>query len=113
MKDRSIVYSKEASLRSFSKDDRIVANDFNRFLRCVGQVCVNKINSLANECNFDLSAPSFDPRIFPVTGPFNLKHVDCVEVAKTVRSMLANNFSGIDNIPLRAMIDSLNAQPRS
>ncbi|XP_068750911.1 uncharacterized protein [Montipora capricornis] len=64
---RSFIPKKSASMRSFSKDDRTVANDFNRFFSSVGQVAVDRINSLANECNFDLSAPAFDPRIFPVT----------------------------------------------
>ena len=59
-----------ASVRSFSKDDRTVANDFNWFFTSVGQVAVDKINFLANECNFDLSAPTFDPRVFPVTNQF-------------------------------------------
>ena len=65
------------------------------------------INSLANECNFDVLAPMFDPRIFPVTDQFNFKHVDCDEVAKIVRSMPANNSPGIDKILVRAMKDSL------
>ena len=36
---------KSGSVRSFSKDDRTVANDFNRFFTSVGQVAVDKINS--------------------------------------------------------------------
>ena len=83
---RSFIPKKSASLRSFSKDDRTVANDCNRFFTShVGQVAVEKINSLANECNFDLSAPAFDPRIFPVTDKFNFKQVDCDEVARIVK----------------------------
>ena len=64
-------------MRSFSKDDRTIANDFNRVFTSVGQVAVDKIDSLANECNFDLSAPAFDPRIFPFTDQLNFMHVDC------------------------------------
>ena len=96
-------------MRSFDKDDRTVANDFNRFFTSVGQVAVDKINFLANECNFDLSAPAFDPGIFPVTDQFNFKHVDCDEVAQIVRSMPANKSPGIDKIPVRAIKDSLPA----
>ena len=43
---RSFIPKKSASVRSFSKDDRTVANDFNRFFTSVGQVAVDKINSL-------------------------------------------------------------------
>lgn len=96
-------------MRSFSKGVGTVANDFNRSFTCVGQVAVDKMNALANKCNFDLSAPAFDPRIFPLTDQFNFKHVDCDEVAKIVRPMPANNFSEIDN----AMKGSLPDFPRS
>ena len=74
---RSFIPKKSASLRSFSKDDRNVANDFNwfEFFTSIGQVAVDKVNSLANECNFDLSAPDFDPRIFPATDQFNFRQV--------------------------------------
>ena len=96
-------------MRSFSKDARTVANDFNRFFTSVGQVAVDKINSLASECNFDLSPPVPDPAISPVTDQFNFTHVDCYEVAQIVRSMPANKSSGIDNIPVRVIKDSLPA----
>ena len=93
-------------MRSFSKDARTVANDFNWFFTSVGQVAVDKINSLARECNFDLSPPVPDPAISPVTDQFNFTHVDCCEVAQIVRSMPANKSSGIDNIPVRVIKDS-------
>ena len=98
-------------MRSFSKDDRTVANDFNRFFRSFGQVAVDRINSLGNECNFDLSAPVFvfDPRISSVTDQFNFMLVDYDEVAQIVRSMPASKSSGIDNIPVRVIKDSLSA----
>ena len=97
-------------MRSFSKDDRTVANDFNPFFSSVGQAAVDRINSLANECNFDLSATVFDPRrIFPVTDPFNFMHVDCDEEAQIVRSMPASKSPRIDNIPVRVIKDSLSA----
>ena len=98
---RSFIPKKSASMRSFSKDDRTVANDFNRFFSSVGQVAVDRINSLANECNFDLSAPAFDPRIFPVTDQFNFMHVDWDEVAQArfIRriSAVSNAIDTIDN----------------
>ena len=106
---RSFIPKKSASMRSFSKDDRTVANNFNRFFTSVGQVAVDKINSLANECNFDLSPPVPDPAISPVTDQFNFTHVDCYEVAQIVRSMPANKSSGIDNIPVHVIKDSLPA----
>ena len=97
-------------MRAFSRDDRIVANDFDRFFTSIGQVAVDQINYLANECNFDPSAPAFDPRIFPAaTDHFNFKHVDCDEVAPIVKSMPASKSSGIDKIPVRAIKDSLAA----
>ncbi|PFX18846.1 putative RNA-directed DNA polymerase from transposon BS [Stylophora pistillata] len=105
----SFIPRKSASERSFSKDNWTVANHFNPFFTSVGRVADDKINSLANECNFDLSAPAFDPGISPVTDQFNFKHVDCDEVAQIVRSMPPNKSSGIDNIPVRVIKDSLPA----
>ena len=96
-------------MRSFSKDDRTVANDFNRFFTSVGQVAVDKINSLANEYSFDLSPPVPDRATSPVTDQFNFTHVDCDKVAQIVRSMPAKKSSGIDNIPVRVIKDSLPA----
>ena len=69
---RSFIPKKSASLRSFSKDDRTVANHFYRFFTSFGQVTFHKINSLANKCNLDLSALVLDPRIFPLTDRFNI-----------------------------------------
>lgn len=64
---RSFILKKSTNVRSSSKDNRTIANDFNQFIMSVGQVTVDKINFLANECDFDLSASAFDPRIFPAT----------------------------------------------
>ena len=75
----------------------------------LGQVTVHKINSLGNACNFDLSAPAFDPRIFAVSDQFNFKHVDCDEVAQIIRSMPANKSSGMAKYPVHTIKDSLPA----
>ena len=89
---------------------RSSGNDGLKWFINVSKVAVGKINSIANECNFDFSASAFDPRIFPVTDQFNFMHVDCNEVAQIVRSMPANQeSSGIDTIPVRVIKDSLNS----
>ena len=86
-----------------------IAVRISRLFTSVGQVAVDQINSLANECNFDLSAPALDPRIFSVTGQFDFAHMDRDEVAQIVRSIPANKSSGIDKIPLSVIKDSIPA----
>ena len=72
---RSFIPKTFVNVSPFSKDDRTVANDFNRLFTSVGKVTVGKVYSLANECNFDLWAPAFHPRILPATEQFNFMHV--------------------------------------
>ena len=52
---RHCIANKSTSQRIFSKDDKTVADEFNQFFVSVGQSTVNKIISLANECNLTLN----------------------------------------------------------
>ena len=47
----SCIPKKTASRRTFSKDDKTVANDFYYFFTSVGQNTVDKIQTLAKECD--------------------------------------------------------------
>ena len=61
---RSCIAKKSRNQRTFSKDDKTVANEFNTFFSSVGQATVDKINSLANECKYNLAKPGFKPRMY-------------------------------------------------
>ena len=62
---RSCIRKKSASERSYSRDDRAVANAFNRFFTSIGRETVDKINSLASQCNYNHSKLVFVPRKHP------------------------------------------------
>ena len=53
---RQIIPRKSNSQRIFSKDNKTVADEFNRFFVSVGQSSVEKIQSLANECNITIAS---------------------------------------------------------
>ena len=93
----------------YSRDDRSVANEFNRFFTSVGRGTVDKIDSLASQCNYDRSKSVFVPRKHPEANQFNFKPVECSEVASVVWSMPLNKSPGIDKIPARVIKDSLPA----
>ena len=63
---------KSISQRIFSKG-KSVADEFNRFFVSVGQNSVDKIQSLANECNITLNQNYFIPKQYPLCEQFNLK----------------------------------------
>ena len=62
---RSCIPKKSASQKTFTKDDNVVANEFNSFFSSVGQTSTSKINSLAEECNYELAQSEFKPRSYP------------------------------------------------
>ena len=56
---RSCIPKKSRNQRTFSNDDKTVANKFNTFFSSVGQETVDKISSLANECKYNLAKLGF------------------------------------------------------
>ena len=106
---RSCVPKKSASQKTFTKDDTVVANEFNSFFSSVGQTTTSKINSLAKECNYDLAQSEFKPRSYPESEQFIFETVDTEEIKQIVSSMPANKSPGIDQISMRVIKDSLPA----
>ena len=49
---RSYIPKKPANVKSFTKDDQTVANEFNRFLSSVGKSTIEKIQLLAKKFNY-------------------------------------------------------------
>jgi hypothetical protein len=56
---RSCIPNKSTCQRSFTKDDILVANEFNTFFSSIGQTTIEKIKSLADECKYDLTKSVF------------------------------------------------------
>ena len=59
---RVCIPKKSASRKAYSKDNKVVADEFNEFFTSIGQTTVEKIQSLADQSNYDLTKSSFAPR---------------------------------------------------
>ena len=100
---------KSSSLRTFVKDDKVVAEEFNSFFASVGTLTTDKITSLAKEYNYNLDESRFSPRIFPVSEQFWFKAVENKQVENIINSMPSNKAPGIDKITIRVIKDCLPA----
>ena len=66
----SCIPNKSKTQRTYSKDEKTVANEFNSFFADVGDVTVKKIKDLASKFNFELNNNPFIPRTFPLLEQF-------------------------------------------
>ena len=69
----------------------------------VGQVTVDKMNSLADECKYIFVKPSFKPRIHSESEQFAFHTVECKQIQDIVSAMPTNKAPGIDKIPVRVV----------
>ena len=97
---RSFIPKKSVNRKSYSKEDKLVANKFNEYFTSIGQNTIEKIQSLANECNFDLTQSSFVPRCYPLSQQFTFRTAECSEIEQVVNSMATGKAPGNDKIPL-------------
>ena len=104
---RHCIPKNSTSSRTFSRDDKIVADEFNNFFVSVDQNTVNKIKSLANEHCHDLHEHRFTPRQHPIREQFSFSCTDSKEIKGIIASMPSNKASGIDNIPIRVIKDCI------
>ena len=106
---RSCIPNKSACRRSFTKDDILVANEFNTFFSSIGQTTIEKVKLLADECKYDLTKSIFTPRIYAESEQFVLQMVESKQVHDIINSMPTNKSPGIDKISMRVIKDSLPA----
>ena len=92
---RLCIPKKSASQRNYSKDDKIVADEFNNFFSRVGKSTIDRITKLAEESNYTLNQCSFIPRIYPLSEQFTFNAVKCEQVQKIVTSMASGKAPGI------------------
>ena len=105
---RHCIPNKSTSQRIFSKNDKTVADEFNQFFVSVGQSTVDKITSLANECNLTLNQNYFTPRQYALSDQFTLSTIDYKQIERIITMMPSNKAPGIDKIPIRVIKDCLN-----
>ena len=105
---RQCIPCKSTSQRTYSKSDKAVADEFNQFFVSVGQSTVDKITSLANECNLTLNQNYFVPRQYALSDQFTLSTIDYKQIERIIAAMPSNKAPGIDKIPIRVIKDCLN-----
>ena len=106
---RSCIPNKSACRRSFTKDDILVANEFNTFFSSIGQTTIEKVKLLADECKYLPTKSVFTPRIYAESEQFVLQMVESKQVHDIINSMPTNKSPGIDKISMRVIKDSLPA----
>ena len=84
---RHCIPNKSTSQRIFSKDDKTVADEFNQFFVSVSESTVDKITSLANECNLTLNQNYFVPRQYALSDQFTLSTIDYKQIERIITSM--------------------------
>ena len=105
---RHCIPNKSTSQRIFSKNGKTVSDEFNQFFVSVGQSTVDKITSLANECNLTLNQNYFAPRQYSLPGQFTLSTIDYKRIERIITMMTSNKAPGINKIPIRVIKDCLN-----
>ena len=103
---RSCIPKKSASAKCFWTDDKIMANEFNQFFTSVGKTTLEKVQSLADECEYIASHASFAPIQYPLSEQFMFRNVECCEIERAVKS-LANKTPGTEKIPSRVIKESV------
>ena len=98
---RSCIPIKSVVRKTYVKYEKLVANEFNVFFTSVGQNSIQKIKTLAEQCNYDLTNPSFVPRIYTQTQQFSFKEVECKEIEKVISS--SGKAPGNDRITARIL----------
>ena len=76
-----------------------MADTFNIFFASVGKSTNSKIESLAEENNFDFNNSIFTPRSFPTSGQFTFHSVEYKQVEDIINAMPSNKAPGIDKVP--------------
>ena len=87
----------------YKRCSKSVQTLFNVFFTSVGQNSIQKIKTLAEQCNYDLTNPSFVPRIYTQTQQFSFKEVECKEIEKVISSMPSGKAPGNDRITARIL----------
>ena len=103
---RSCMPKKSASAKSFCKDDKTMATEFNQFFTSAGKTTLAKIQSLADECGYLPTHASSAPIQYPLSEQFTFRNVECCEIDRVVKSLANNKAPGTDKIPCRVIKES-------
>ena len=62
---RSCIPNKSATQKTYSKDHKILADEFNYFFASIGENTIKKINSMAADFSYKFKETPFTPRVHP------------------------------------------------
>ena len=95
--------------KSYNRDEKIIANEFNTYFTTLGQIASEQINSLAAQSNYDLTQPAVPTQKYPDDEQFSFRPMSSEEIENVIRSLPMNKAPGHDKIPMRVIKDSLPA----
>ena len=67
---RSCLPKKSASQKTYSKDTKVLADEFNQFFASIGENTVKKMNALVEKFSYELNEPAFVPPKYPSSEDF-------------------------------------------
>ena len=94
--------------KPYSKDNKIVANEFNQFFTSVGQNTNKSIQSLIFKAD-DFNSTEFVPLNHPISEQFHFGTVTANEVQAVVMSIPSNKSPGHDTIPIKVYKDCISS----
>ena len=104
---RSCIPKQTTRQKSYNRDEKIIANEFNTYFTSLGQITSEQINSLAAQSNYDLTQPVAPTQECPDDEQFSFRPMSSGEIEYVIRSMPMNKTLGHDKIPIRVIKDSL------
>ena len=98
---RSCIPKKSASQKTYSKDTKILADEFNQFFAPVGENTVKRINALVEKFNYASNESAFVPREYPPSEEFVFHStVKWEQVERIINAMSTNNALGLTKYQL-------------
>lgn len=105
---RNIIPTASASsnILYFTKEHKLVADEFNQYFTSVGQRMINSVTKLVTDFNILKQSSTVSPEVFGLE-PFYFQPVTIETVKACISKMPGNKSPGADKIPLRIYKDCL------
>ena len=101
------VPSRKKDSQTYSKDQKVMAEEFNQFFASVGSRAAEAALSLATVHNIELSNPLLATPHHPPDELFNFRPLTRLEVKSVILSVPSNKSSGPDEVGIRVIKDCL------
>ena len=95
-----------ASMAEYTKDLRVIADEFNQYFTSVGQKTAETVLNLAREYNINMIS-TIAPSIIAASEQFEFKSITQLDLETCIGKMPANKSPGADKIPIKVFQDCL------